>query len=173
MKVEVRFPTRLIYNHPVVLVTSRWKDKRNVLTVSWLTPVSNSPPLIAISIGKSRYSRELIEKSGYFVINIPNCELLEEVEFFGSVSGREVDKFKERNLKVSETKIGNIIIDDCIAYIECKVIKKCELSDHIIFVGEVTEAKVENDLFDGKTWNLEHPKCRFIYYFGSGKYECR
>ena len=170
MKVDIKLPTRLLYNHPVILVTSKYGEKKNVLTVSWHTPVSNLPPQVAISIGKTRYSRKLIEKSGYFVINVPNYEMLEEVNYFGSVSGRDVDKFKERNVKISETKNGNIIIDDCVAYLECKVIKKLEVSDHIIFVGEVIEAKVEKELFKNNTWNLDHPRCRLIFYLGSGKY---
>ena len=163
-------PTRLIYNNPVSLVTVNYKDRKNIFTVSWLCAASNNPPLVIISVGKDRYSRPLIEKSGMFVINIPNAEMIKDVMYCGNVSGKDNDKLKERNLRYTINKRGGIILDDAIAYLECEVRQKVDAGDHIIFLGEVTESGADSVAFANDKWNVKSKKANVLSYLGDGCY---
>ena len=53
---------KLFYPKQVLLLTSCDREgKPNILTVSWHMPVSLEPPQIAVSIGKARYTKKLID----------------------------------------------------------------------------------------------------------------
>src|SRR5437868_8237662 len=83
---------RLIACGPVTLVTSFYRGDMNVMTASWLTPVSYRPVLIGLSVHQANLTHDLIRKSGEFAINVPTTELLRQVRYCGAVSGREQNK---------------------------------------------------------------------------------
>ena len=51
-----------------------------------------------ISVRKERYSHNIIENTGEFVINLTTEKLAYATDYCGVRSGRDVDKFKEMNL---------------------------------------------------------------------------
>ncbi len=108
---------------------------------SFCMPVSKEPPLIACALGKKCYSRELIESTEEFVVNVPKAELKAKIYYCGFNSGRKVDKFKETGLTPKKARtVRAPIIDECIAHIECKVKREIETGDKIVFIGEAIEA---------------------------------
>ncbi|MEO0128225.1 MAG: flavin reductase family protein [candidate division WOR-3 bacterium] len=165
-EVPISKANRLINSGNVVLVTSHYKDKSNIITIAWQTPVSIKPPALAISVGKERFSLELIKKSGEFIVNIPNWDLIEQMLYCGTHSGRDVDKFKETKLtpEKAEKLINTPKIKECIGSIECSVIDSIEIGDHIIFFGEVLYAEAEEDLFKDGVWDTA--KAGLIYHCG-------
>jgi len=117
-------------------------------------------------VGKERFSAELIKGSGEFIVNIPDWDLMEQVLYCGTHSGRDVDKFKET--KLTPEKAGKLLktpkIKECIGSIECSVIDGIEIGDHILFSGEVLYAEAEEDLFKDGVWDIE--KAGLIYHLG-------
>ncbi|MFC2048796.1 flavin reductase family protein, partial [Elusimicrobiota bacterium] len=71
------------------------EKQSNIITISFCMPVSKEPPLIACAVGKKFYSRELIENTKEFIINVPQEELKSKIYYCGFHSGYKVDKFKE------------------------------------------------------------------------------
>ena len=131
-------------NNPnqIVLVTSRYGNKDNIMAMTWWTKTSFQPNLYIISVDKSRYSHDLIKKGKCFVINFMPFKLKDRVLFCGTKSGRDVDKFKETGLtKIEAEKINCPVIKESVAYLECKIIKQVPTGEHTIFVGEVVNAK--------------------------------
>ncbi|AKI97500.1 flavin reductase family protein [Kosmotoga pacifica] len=121
------------------IVTMNVGGKLNGISIAWITRVSITPPMLAISIGKTRYSHELLNKTDRFGVCImkPNAEEL--VSYFGSKSGRNVDKFAGLNYTLSDSGIP--IVPDTLAYIECIIKSKADAGDHTIFIGEVVLQK--------------------------------
>jgi flavin reductase (DIM6/NTAB) family NADH-FMN oxidoreductase RutF len=147
--------SRLLHPYSAVLVTASSKDKKNVMAVAWIMPVSADPPILAISIRASRYTYKLISESGLFAVNVPSFEQAKEVLLCGRKSGRNVDKFKKAGFTVEKGKAFDIpIIKECVAHIECKVIKVFELGDHMLIAGQVSAAYVRKEIFD-KMYKLE------------------
>jgi len=151
-----------------VLVTSHYKERNNVLTVAWQTPVAHNPPMVGIAIKKNRYSHYLIKEGKEFVINIPDINLIEPVRFCGSVSGREIDKIKEINLTVVDSKtVKPLKIEECIGWLECKVITSVECGTHTFFVGEITFSEVKKEMIEGEYWK---EGVKLLHHLGGGRF---
>jgi len=160
--------TRLLSSGNVILVTSAYKDKTNIVTLAWKTPLSHNPPLIGICVAKTHFSSELIQGSEEFIINLPELKLLDKVVFCGKTSGRDTDKFKETNLTPQKAKriTKTPFIAECGGHLEIRLRDIREFGDHKLFVGEIIYAQAEEDLFD-QTWDVD--KAKLIYHLG-GKY---
>ena len=143
-EVRIEEAWRRKYPEQVVLVVTVSKEgKPNIITLGWSMPTSLAPPMVAISIGKTRYSHKLLSEVGEFSLCFPSENQKDAVIFCGTYSGREYDKFKETGLKPLPSKyIRPPIIEGSVAAFECKVVKSVETGDHTIFVGEILTAYV-------------------------------
>jgi len=127
--------------YPYVLAVTIDKNKRpNIIGLGWWTFTSIEPRLVAISIGKQRYSHECIEYCKEFVLCFPSKDQADGAWFCGTNSGKDVDKFKESGLKKIPSKIVKppSIVGSTVAY-GCKVVNKIDTGDHTLFIGEVVE----------------------------------
>jgi flavin reductase (DIM6/NTAB) family NADH-FMN oxidoreductase RutF len=160
-KIDVRLDlvTRLLYPRPVVLITCiNSSGKPNIIPVAWTMPTSFNPPMVAISIALTRYSHKLINETREFVINIPTKKLAKNVDYLGSVSGKDIDKFKESNFTaLPAKKVKSPLIGECVAHIECELESTLNTGDHTIFVGRVVAAQADKDAFKTE-YNLSKVK---------------
>ncbi len=103
--VDLSSAYRLLHPRHTVLVSCVDRaGKSNIITLAWTMPTSITPPMVAISIAPKRYSHELIQATGEFVVNVPTMKILKETLFCGSRSGRKVEKFREANLTPAPAK---------------------------------------------------------------------
>jgi len=159
---------RLINSSPVVLITSAYKNQKNVMTLNWLNIINSEPFIIGAAIAKDSYTSYLIEKTKEFGINVPDKKLLPQIKLCGNLSGREVDKFKKANLNIFEAeKIKAPLIKECSAFIECKVKKKLIFGDVNFFIAEAVSAKVNEKIFN-KIYNID--KIKFVHHLGGGNF---
>lgn len=120
---------------PVILVTTKEGDKNNIMTISWHM-VMDFAPHIAISTGVWNHSFTTMMKTKDCVIAIPDADMIEKVIRIGTVSGTEVDKFKEFGLTPLPAKsVKAPLIDECIACIECKVEDYIEKHGIVVLEG--------------------------------------
>ena len=132
------------YPEPVVLVTSVDKEGRpNIIALGWSMCASFVPPLVAISVGKTRYSHQLITEGKEFVLAFPHEGMEDDVLYCGTHSGRKVDKFEETGLTAVPGKyVRPPLIKGCLVNMECRVVGEPDSGDHTIFVGEILTAYV-------------------------------
>lgn len=156
---------RLLYPRQVVLVSCADKTgKTNIITLAWCMPVSVNPPMLLIGIAPHRYSHELIEETGEFVVNVPTMDILKETLFCGRRTGRECDKFQEAGLTPLLAKIVKPqVVKECVAHLECRLHQRITTGDHTLFIGEVLAAYVNEGAFIEK-YDLQ--KVRPVYHFG-------
>ena len=166
---EVKFKHYLLLHpRPVYVIGSGIYGKEaNLMTASWVTPVAEEPPLVAVSVEKETKTHELIEKYGEFTINILEQEYLDEIWFFGTKSGNEVDKIKLTKLNIKKgSKVKAPIINEAIGTIEAKVTNKVDAGECSL-LGEIVHAKAKSEKYNEKYgWNLR--KTRLLYH-ASGK----
>lgn len=161
---------RLIACGPVTLVTSFHRGNMNVMTASWLTPVSYRPVLIGLSVHQATLTHELIKKSSEFAINIPNRDLLRQVKFCGSVSGRDQDKLKATGLHEEGPHVVRpVLIAECIAHIECAVVEAVTPGDHTLFIAQVVDAQAESEAFD-EMYLLRERDLKPLHHLGGESY---
>ncbi len=139
VKEEISLAQRKII-HGVYVISTALEGKVNAMTAAWVSRASFSPPLILVSIGKTRYSHDMIIKSGVFAVNVLSDKNIETGKHFGLKSGRKTDKFLDI---AYDTKVtGSPILKDCIAWMDCKVVSYHDAGDHTIFIGEVLDGGV-------------------------------
>ena len=126
---------------PIVLVSSAWKGKTNIMTMGWHTVMEFLPSLIGCVISSANYSYEMVKKSKECIINIPTANLAETVTAIGNCSGKQINKFKEFNLTpIQGNKVNAPLIKECYANFECKLYDARLLNKYNFFIFEVVEA---------------------------------
>ena len=137
---ERRFPEQV-----AIVIARDARGKYNPIAVSWTMMTSHEPPLMAISIGKTRYSLEAVRSAREFVISLPSADMQADVVFHGTKSGRDMDKLAECGTKTQPAeKIDCVILADAVANFECKLVSEHETGDHFIFVGEIIASHMNN-----------------------------
>ena len=144
-------PGEMLAPLPAVMVSVGDMEHSNIITVAWTGIVNSDPPYTYVSVRKSRYSHDIIEESGEFVINLTTEATAKATDYCGVKSGRDVDKFKECGLtKMPAEKLACPIIGECPVNIECRVIEKREFGSHDMFLAEIVNVNVSEELFDEK-----------------------
>ena len=91
-------PGTLLSPVPVALIGSGAEEPdgkiiHNLMTAAWVGTVCSDPPMVSVSVRPSRYTCELLERSGEFTVNLTDQPMLQGTDFCGVRSGREEDKF--------------------------------------------------------------------------------
>jgi flavin reductase (DIM6/NTAB) family NADH-FMN oxidoreductase RutF len=145
----VREGLRHLPIRPVYLASAGYGDKKNIITIGMFAYFSGKPTIVGIGIAPSRYSYDLIRKSGEFVVNVVDEKLTEALRICGEKSGRDIDKFQLANLTPEKgVKVNAPLIGESPVSIECKVVKEVEVGDHVWFMGEVLATSVR----EGYDW---------------------
>ncbi|MFO7796557.1 MAG: flavin reductase family protein [Promethearchaeia archaeon] len=157
----------LLHPRQTILCTSQFKDKKNVITLAWTMIISRTPPIIAISIAPQRFSHDMIKNSKQFTINMPTKEIIKDVYYCGTHSGRNINKFEQTKLTPLEgINVKCPRIKECFAHIECKVIDEKTYGDHTLFIGEVLTCIVKEGLLkDERIKKVEIP-----YHLGANRF---
>ena len=136
---------------PPTLVTCSDGEHDNVLTVAWTGIVNTQPPKTYISIRPSRYSYDIIKKSGVFAINLVTRSLVRSADTCGVYTGAKVDKFKKCGLtKEAASEIECPIIAESPLVLECRVTDIIPLGSHDMFLADIVAVDVDEALVDEK-----------------------
>ena len=128
---------------PIVLVSSAWRGKTNIMTMGWHTVMEFSPSLVGCMISGGNHSFSLIRRSGECVINVPTTALTGKVVGIGNCSGTTVDKFKKFKLTAEPAQEVNApLIRECYANFECKLKDDALVDRYNFFIFEVVKAHV-------------------------------
>ncbi len=167
VQVPVNQALRMVLPGVVGLVTTEYRGRFDVATVSWMSPVGREPPMLAIAIHPSTLTHDLIKRSGEFVINIPTRDVINQVVTCGRMSGNDVDKFSRTGLEMAEASIVRAPwIDQCIGHLECSVVNVFEPGDHKLFIAQIIVAWAEEGSFDDG-WLLEGKELKPLHHLGA------
>lgn len=142
-------PGTMLNPVPAVMVSCGNQEKSNIITVAWTGIVNSEPPMTYVSVRKERFSHDIIKESGEFVINITTEDLAFATDFCGVRSGRDLDKFKEMKLTpVPGEKVSCPVIKESPVNLECKVREIHEYGSHDMFVADIVNVQVNEELLD-------------------------
>lgn len=168
-------PGNMLYPLPAVMVSvTDGQGNDNIITVAWTGTICTNPPMVYISVRPSRYSYEMLKKTGEFVINLTTEELAFATDYCGVRSGRDVDKFKEAHLTKEPAQFVKApMIKESPVSIECRVTEVKELGSHHMFLAEVLAVHAQQEYIDkNKKFQLNKAK-PIVYshgeYLGTGK----
>lgn len=124
--------------NPLCLLGSRAGDEWNGMTQSWMSQVSMSPVLIAVSVDASAVTNRLIRGGGAFSVNLWDQADTRVFVKFSKPAVKDGDALNGRPIRVGKT--GVPIFTEAVAYAECTVVETVELGSHDLFIGEVVDA---------------------------------
>ncbi|MEQ6290853.1 flavin reductase family protein [Vogesella sp. GCM10023246] len=165
---------RLLNHGPTVLVSSAHGGRHNVMAAAWSMPLDFNPPKVAVVIDKATLSRQLIEASGEFVLNVPLQPQAAAVLQVGSDSGLQVaDKFAASGLvAMSGHAVAAPHVAGCAGWLECKLLREPHnQQQYDLFIGEVVSAWADPELFANGHWQpiLDDAK-RTLHYIAGGHF---
>ncbi len=146
-------PSNLLNPVPAVIISCADEEgNANCMTAAWAGTVCSDPVMVSVSIRKNRYSHDIIQRTGEFVMNLTTRQLVRATDYVGIYSGAKVDKFDlPGQLHLTKEK-AHVVNAPCIQEspicLECKVKQVLELGTHDMFVAEVVSCDVDDSLLD-------------------------
>jgi len=139
----------------VTIVTSFYQNKDFGMTVGSFTSVSLLPPLVSICIQSEYKSCRVIKHSKKFAVNILSKIHKNIGIVFSSKNFSMMQRFQQ--LYWHRGKTGCLILDDCLSFFDCKVVRVYIFGDHTIFIGKVLNVGYKNNkplLYHNREWFL-------------------
>ena len=149
-------PSALLNPVPVVMVSCAGpnrefvQDRPNIVTIAWAGTVCSEPPMVSISVRKSRHSHRLIQETGEFVINLVGINLLRACDFCGVRSGAKEDKFAAAKLTavLAEGLEHAPAILEAPVSLSCKIVSVSGLGSHDLFIAKIVAVTADKYLMD-------------------------
>jgi flavin reductase (DIM6/NTAB) family NADH-FMN oxidoreductase RutF len=132
---------RVLWTMPsgLYVIGSRAGERRNGMTANWATQVSSEPKLVAVSVEKAAFTHELIAEGRVFTVNVVDREDRAIVRKF--TKPVEVDPAAStlNGFPFHDGPTGAPILDQAVAWVDCRVHSTVDLGSHTLFLGEVVD----------------------------------
>lgn len=170
--VELAKAYRLLNHGPVTLVTFEHAGAGNVMAAAWVMPGDFDPPKLLLVLDSNTYSRDLLEASGTFVINLPCRHQAEFTLAVGNSTGRTQDKFAQHGITPLRARLVQApIVPGCLAYLECRVIEEPGIQQRYdLFIAEVIAAYADERAFSNGRWHFPDDDLRTLHYSAGGTF---
>ncbi len=173
--VDLEKAYRLINHGPTVLVSARHAGMDNVMAAAWACALDFAPPKLTVVLDKSSKTRELIEKSCAFVIQVPTVAQLQLTHDVGTLSlATEPDKLKKCAVKLFGIEGHDLpFVAGCSAWLACKLIPEPHNQQaYDLFIGEVVGAWADVRVFSDGRWHFEDadPSRRSLHHVAGGHF---
>jgi len=125
------------------IITAQKGEVSSAMLASWVTQASFKPLGLTIAVAKDRAIESMMHAGDKFVLNVleeGNYQTL--MRHFLKRFAPGADRFA--GVKTQPATNGSPILTDALAYMECEVVSRMELSDHHIVYAIVDNGRVSN-----------------------------
>jgi flavin reductase (DIM6/NTAB) family NADH-FMN oxidoreductase RutF len=138
-------------------LTVRAGSATNTMTIGWaLLGIVWGKPMLTVAVRPSRHTFGLIEKSVDFAVSVPATAMSTQLNYCGTHSGRESDKYAACGLKtIAGRRSQSPIIETAATHFECRIVLKTPIDPknlaadyapfyahgdfHTLYFGEILE----------------------------------
>lgn len=175
LPVDLEKAYRLLNHGPTVLVSASHDGVDNVMAAAWACALDFSPPKLTVVLDKATKTRELIEKSGAFVIQIPNAKQMQLTRAVGNTSLADTPhKLQQAGVDLFRMEDDRLpFVTGCSAWLSCKLIPEAHnQASYDLFIGEVIGAWADTRVFANGHWNFENagPEWRSLHHIAGGHF---
>ena len=126
------------------IITAAKGDVRSAMLASWITQASFEPLGFTVAVAKDRAIESLMQVGDTFVLNVlEEGNHLPLMKHFLKRFPPGADRFAGVRTRPAENK--SPILADSLAYLECEVVSRMELSDHWLVYCTVDNGKVAKE----------------------------
>jgi flavin reductase (DIM6/NTAB) family NADH-FMN oxidoreductase RutF len=127
------------------IVCSGDKSRGNGFISNTVFQVTAEPAKFAVCCNKNHYTAEFIQKYGTFSVSILDKNATSEIiGRFGYKTGKDFDKLAGLQVRYGDTGVP-VVINECIAFFECKVVQKADAGTHMISIEVLENADLLDD----------------------------
>jgi flavin reductase (DIM6/NTAB) family NADH-FMN oxidoreductase RutF len=137
-----RLRRRVLWTMPygLFVVGSRAGDRRNLMTLNWVTQVSFDPKLLGVAVERDAVTAELVREGGAFSLCVIDREDRAIIRKFTKPVDFDTVAGTANGFPYHDGRTGSPILDQAVAYVECAVREIVDTGSHTLFVGEVLDA---------------------------------
>jgi flavin reductase (DIM6/NTAB) family NADH-FMN oxidoreductase RutF len=126
------------------VVGTRAHDRRNLMTISWVTQVAMTPKLVGVGVETGAVTHELLLEGRVFALSLlPRAQRAVVRRFAKPVTESRVDDAtgvgEMQGQGVFSASTGAPILDVAVSWLDCEVRHTLALGSHSWFVGEVID----------------------------------
>jgi flavin reductase (DIM6/NTAB) family NADH-FMN oxidoreductase RutF len=122
------------------VIGSRAGERRNAMTANWATQVSSDPKLLAVSVEKPALTHELIAEGRVFSLNLVDREDRAIVRKFTKPVEVDAAASTINGFPFHDGPTGAPVLDQAVAWVDCRLHSSVDVGDHTLFVGEIVDA---------------------------------
>lgn len=137
-----RLRRRVLWKMPYglyVLGSTDRAERRNGMTVNWVTQVSFDPKWIGVGVEQTAVTHELIEAGGCFSLSLIDQEDRAIVRKFTKPVEVDLAAKTLNGFPFLEKVSGAPILAQAVAYIDCELRERVKAGNHTFFIGEVVD----------------------------------
>lgn len=166
---------RLLNHGPTILVSARHDGVDDVMAASWACALDFDPPKLTVVLDKIARTRDLVEQSGRFVIQVPTVAQLELTYQVGHCSLHDVpDKLARSGVDLCGIEGQDLpCVAGCSAWLACRLIpEQHNQQTYDLFIAEVEGAWADTRVFRDGHWHFESadPALRSLHYIAGGRF---
>jgi flavin reductase (DIM6/NTAB) family NADH-FMN oxidoreductase RutF len=139
---------RVLWKMPTglyVLGSTDKAERRNGMTINWVTQLSFAPKWVGVSVEQSAVTHELIEAGGCFSISFVDREDRAIVRKFTKPVEADLEALTLNGFPYVERVTGAPVLAQAVAFVDCEVRERLSAGDHTFFAGEVVDAGFRED----------------------------
>jgi len=141
----INFEALFRISYGLYIVSSGDRNLGNGFISNTVFQVTAEPIKFAACCNKNNFTADIIKKYGAFAVSVLHKDTSIEIfGRFGYKSGKELNKLEGMKIIFGETGVP-IVLNDCIAYIECRVVQTTDVGTHLIFIGELVQSEIIDD----------------------------
>jgi flavin reductase (DIM6/NTAB) family NADH-FMN oxidoreductase RutF len=142
------------------------------MAAAWAMPLDFDPPKVLVVIDRTTFTRELVDRSGEFALNVPPRRLAATVVAVGSTSGRDGDKWSRCGVgMLPASRIAAPLVAGCVAWLECRVLDERPTERRYdLFIAEVVAAAADDRVFSDGRWHFADEADKTLHYVAGGQF---
>ncbi|ART53256.1 flavin reductase [Acidovorax carolinensis] len=167
---------RLLNHGPTVLVSASHGGVDNVMSAAWVCALDFAPPKVTVVLDKATRTRELVEASGCFALQLPTVTQAAMTVAVGTDSAKTVpDKLQRHGVALFEAPghPSTPLVHGCAAWLVCRVIPEPHNQQaYDLFIGEVVAAWADERVFRNGHWEFDTApdELRTLHYVAGGQF---
>jgi len=141
----INFEALFKISYGLYIVSSGSSEYGNGFISNTVFQVTSDPPRFASCCNKDNHTAGVIRSSGHFSVSVLHCDTAAGIiGTFGYKSGKDINKMEGLDLKYGETGVP-VVLNEAIAFLECRVVETYDVGTHLMFIGELVHADVLDD----------------------------
>lgn len=174
-EVDIDKAYRLLNVGGTTLVSASFDGVSDIMPATWACALDLAPTKATVVIDSSHFTRPLMEKSGYFSLQLPTAAIVKETMRLGAVSKFDMpDKVEKSGAKLFTMPGYDMpLVEGCAAWMIFKILSEPHnQNQYDLFIGECVAAWSDTRVFSNGHWHFESApaELRTLHYVAGGHF---